>query len=321
MQDRHEPSDRFVERLSQDIGAEVRRRNLQPSPVPLWPAFGLKAVAAAAALVVVSMMVGGAVVAAAYQNENREQREALASVYERKIQLAQLRLDAAKQKLQDAERQFAVGLIPQQTAMDQRQAVVEADAQMRMARLNLEEVRITGREPRDEVSAPPIPDRDFVQERLEAGMSITQGALDTAKRRLQDAQRRVNIGLAQPGDADALRSEIVGLESALAATQQKIAARRAFVANKYDPALTDLRVGEIEAEQQLRALAPQLDLAKRDMARIESLVSKGLASPADVAQARVRVLEVELKLSMAQAELTTVRARIAERTAGKSGGS
>ena len=191
------------------------------------------------------------------------------------------------------------------------------EAQMSMARLNLEEVRITGREPRDEVSAPPIPNRDFVQERLAAGMSITQAALDTAKSRLQAAQRRVNIGLAQPGDADALRAEIVGLESALAATQQKIAARQAFVANKYDPALTDLRVGEIEAEQQLRALAPQLDLAKRDMARIESLVTKGLASPADVAQARVRVLEVELKLSMAQAELSTVRARIAERNAGK----
>jgi len=80
-------------------------------------------------------------------------------------------------------------------------------------------------------------------------------------------------------------------------------------------------VGEIEAEQRLRALAPQLDLAKRDLARVESLVSKGLTSEADVAQARVRVLEVELKLSMAQAELSAVRAQIAQRTAAKGGGS
>jgi outer membrane protein TolC len=321
MQDRHEPSDHFVERLGQEIGAEVLRRNRQPLPAPRWPAFGLRAVAAAAVLVVVSMAVGGAVVAAAYQNENREQREALASVYERKIQLELLRLDAAKQQLQAAERRVAVGLENSNAAMDQRQAVIEAEAQLRMARLNLDEVRITGREPRDEVSAPPIPNRDFVQERLVAGMSVTQAALDTVKRRLQDAQRRVSIGLAQSGDVDALRAEIVGLESALTATQQKIAARQAFVANKYDPALTDLRVGEIEAELQLRALAPQLDLARRDMARIESLVTKGLASSADVAQARVRVLEVELKVSMAQAELSTVRARIAERAAGKGAGS
>jgi len=321
MQDRHEPSDRFIERLGQDIGAEVRRRNLQPLPAPWWRAAGLKTVAAAAALVVVSMAVGGAVVAAAYQNESREQREALASVYERKIQLALLQLDAAKQQLQAAERRWAVGLENNNAAAEQRQGVIEAEARLRIARLNLEEVRITIREPRDEVSAPPIPNRDFVQERLVVGMAITEAALDAAKRKMQDAQRRVSIGVAQPGEAEVLRGEIVALESALQATQQKIAARQAFVANKYDPAVTDLRVGEIEAEQRLRALAPQLDLAKRDLARVESLVSKGLTSEADVAQARVRVLEVELKLSMAQAELSAVRAQIAQRTAAKGGGS
>jgi len=148
-----------------------------------------------------------------------------------------------------------------------------------------------------------------------------EAALETVRRKLQDAQRRVSIGVAQPEDVDALRAEMVALEQALYATQQKIAARQAFVGNKYDPASTDLRVGEIEAEQRLRALSPQLDLAKRDMARIESLVTKGLASSTDVAQARVRVLEVELKVSMAQAELSTVRARIAERAAGKGAGS
>jgi len=321
MQDRHEPSDRFIERLGQDIGAEVRRRNLQPLPAPWWRAAGLKTVAAAAALVVVSMAVGGAVVAAAYQNESREQREALASVYERKIQLALLQLDAAKQQLQAAERRWAVGLENNNAAAEQRQGVIEAEARLRIARLNLDEVRITAREPRDEVSAPPIPNRDFVQERLVVGMAITEAALDAAKRKMQDAQRRVSIGVAQPGEAEVLRGEIVALESALQATQQKIAARQAFVANKYDPAVTDLRVGEIEAEQRLRALAPQLDLAKRDLARVESLVSKGLTSEADVAQARVRVLEVELKLSMAQAELSAVRAQIAQRTAAKGGGS
>lgn len=321
MQDRHEPSDRFIERLGQDIGAEVRRRNRVPGPAG-WRQFtGFKTLAAAAALVVVSMAVGGAVVAAAYQNENREELRALRAVYERKIFLAKAKLDAAKQQLQDAERRVAVGLENQNAAMEQRQMVVEAEAQMRIAMLNIEEVAATGREPRDEVSAPPTPNRDFVQERLVVGLSITQAALDTAKRRLQDAERRVRIGIAQRADVDALRAEIVALESALKATQQKIAARQAFVGNKYDPAFTDLRVGEIEAEQRLRALVPQLDLAKRDMARIESLVAKGLTSPADVAQARVRILEIELKLSIAEAELSTVRARIAERTAGKGAGS
>lgn len=321
MQDRHEPSDRFIERLGQDIGAEVRRRNLQSPEAPWWPAFGLKTVAAVAILVVMSMAVGGAVVATAYQNENREQREALASVYARKVELAKVRLDAAMQQLQDAERRFAAGLIPQDTTMEQRQSVIEAEAQVRIATLNFEEVRTTGREPRDEISAPPTSQRDFVNDRLQVTMAIAKGALDLEMRKLQTAERRVRVGLEQPSASDALRARIVELESGLEALQRKIEARQMFVANKYDSVLTDLRVAEIEAQQRQRALGPQLDLARRDMARIESLVSKGLAVPTDVAQARVRVLEAELKLSMAQVELSRVRDEIAQRAAGKGSGS
>ena len=321
MQDRHEPSDRFIERLGQDIGAEVRRRNRQPSQPPWWPAFGLKTVAAAAALVLVSMAVGGAVVAATYQNENREQREALASLYERKIQLAQLQLDAAKQQLQAAERRVSVGLENSNAAMEQQQAVIRAEAQLRIARLNLEEVRITGREPRDEVSAPPIPNRDFVQERLVVSLSITEAALDAARRKMQDAERRVSIGLAQPADVQALRGEINALEYALRATQQKIAARQAFVGNKYDAALTDLRVGEIETLRAQQVFAYRLEQAKRDKARVDSLFQKGLASPVEVTQANVRVLEIETDLAKAELELSMIRVQIAQRTAGKGGGS
>jgi hypothetical protein len=321
MQNRHEPSDRFVERLGQDIGAEVRRRNRVPAPGG-WRQFtGFKTVAAAAALVVASMAAGGAVVAAAYQNENREQREALVSLYARKVELAKVRLDAAQQQLHDAERRFAAGLIAQDASLEHRQSVIEAEAQLRIATLNLEEVRATGREPRDEVSAPPVPQRDFVTDRLQVSMSIAKGALDLEMRKLQTAERRVRIGLEQQSASDALRARIVELESALEALQRKVEARQMFVANKYDAALADLRVGEIEAQQRQRALRPQLDLAKREMARIESLVTKGLAGQAEVAQARVRVLEAELKLSVAEAELSTVRAAIAQRTAGQGGGS
>jgi len=321
MQDRHEPSDRFIERLGQDIGAEVRRRKLQPPPAPWWQAAGLRTLAAAAALVVVSMAVGGAVVAATYQNENREQRSMLASVYERKLELEKLRLDAAKQQLQLVEKRVAVGTVDRNTGLEARQGVVEAEGQLRIAMLNLEEVRITGREPRNEVSSPPTPQRDFVNDRLQVSMSIAKGALDLEKMRLQAAERRVNVGLEQPSAADALRARIVELESAIEALQGKVEARQMFVANKYDTALADLRVAEIEAQQRQRAVRPQLDLAKRDLARVDSLVSKGLASPADVAQVRVRLLEAELELSKAQVELSIVREQIAQRMAGKGGGS
>ena len=321
MQDPHEPSDRFVERLGQDIGAEVRRRNLQPQPAPVWPAFGLKAVAAAAVLVAVSMAIGGAVVGAAYQNQNREELRALTAVYERKIQLEQLRLDAAKQQLQAAERRVAVGLVDQDAGLEARQSVVEAEAQLRIAMLNLEEVRITGRDPRDEVSAPPIPNRDFVRERIGVRMSVAQGALELETRRLQAAERRVSIGVAQAGEVDVLRGRVLDLESAINVAREKISARELFLANKYDSTMTDLRVTEIEAEQRYRVLKPQFELALKDKARIESLVSKGLVAPVEVTKANVRVLEIQTELQRAEVEVMIARQRLAERVAGKGGGS
>jgi outer membrane protein TolC len=267
------------------------------------------------------MAVGGAVVAAAYQNESREQREALAGVYERKIQLAEARMDVAKQQMDAAERRVAVGLENKNTVLEQRQALVEAEAQMRIARLNLEEVRLTGREPRDEASAPSVSNRDFVQERMVAGLRVTQAALETAKRKQQDAERRVGIGLAQPADVEVFRAELVALESALRAAEQKIAARRAFVAGSYDATLVDLHVAAIEAEQRHRALMPQFELARREKQRVESLVSKGLASPVEVTKANLRLLEIQTDLQRAEVEVSIARQQIAQRTGGKESGS
>jgi hypothetical protein len=321
MQDRHEPSDRFVERLGQDVGAEVRRRNRVPPPVAWWPAFGVKTMAAAAALVVISMAVGGAVVAAAYQNENREQRSMLASVYERKLELEKVRMDAAKQQLQDVERRVAVGIVDQEAAVETRQGVVEAEARTRIAMLNLEEVRLTGRDPRDEVSAPPTPGRDFVLDRLAVSMSIAKGALDLEMMKVKRAERRISLGLEQPSAAAALRARIVELESGVEILRRKMEIRQMFVAKKYDSTLADLRVVDIEAEQRYRALKPQYELALREKERIESLVSKGLASPIEVTKANVRVLELLTELQRAEVEVAIARQRIAERTAGKGAGS
>lgn len=321
MQDRHEPSDRFIERLGHEIGAEVRRRRALPATTSWRDVVGFRTLAAAAALVIVSMAVGGAVVAAAYQNENREQRAMLASVYERKVQIEQLKLNAAKQQLQEMERRVAVGLVQQEAAVEARLGVVEAEANVQIARLNLEEVQATGREPRDEVSAPPIPNRDFVRERLVAGMLVTRGALDLEQRRLQSAERRFQVGLAQQAEVDVVRGRVRDLESAVNVVQMKISARESFVANKYDSTMVELRVAEIEAEQRFVRLKPQYEAALKDKQRIETLVNKGLASPVEVTKANVRVLEIETELQRAEVEVMIAKQKIAERAGGKAGGS
>jgi hypothetical protein len=162
MRDTHEPHDEFVERLAWKIGSEVRRRNrLQPSPGWTAPS-RLKLGLAAAALVVVSMGIGGAVVAAAYQAQGREQLGVLVANYEQRLALAERRMAMAKDLRAEAEKRFLVGMAPQDSVLEAGAKLAEAEAQAKSLRLQLEEVRVTGREPVMTVSAPLVSGRDFV---------------------------------------------------------------------------------------------------------------------------------------------------------------
>src|SRR5215831_18876608 len=97
---RHEPRDEFVERLEWQVSREMRRRN-GPGGVTRWPR--LKTVLAMVGLMIVSMSAGAAVVAAGYHAQDAERRTLLTSAFEKRLALAQQRVQLATEELQAAE--------------------------------------------------------------------------------------------------------------------------------------------------------------------------------------------------------------------------
>jgi hypothetical protein len=311
MQDRHAPRDGFVERLEWQIGSELRRRH-RTGPATWLPGSPLKASAAIVFLVLVSMAVGGAAVAAAVQAQNSERRQLLIGGYERRLALARERLELAAEQLRSVERQIAVGAEHPDNRHRARLKFVEAEASVKVIQLQLQEVQATGAEPVDAISAPLVSGRDFVAERLQAELILPATALETERQLLREVRSRVAHGTAPPADQAEAEVRVIEAEAARTSIERKLGVRREFVSGTINGAQADLRVLEGDAEQRLKTLEPRIALARLLVAATEQRFNVGLVTRVDVAEARLKLSELEAERAKAQLDLALLRKKIEE---------
>jgi outer membrane protein TolC len=313
----HEPNSEFVDRLEAQIGREVRQRN-RVAHAPSWTQWSrLKTSVVVTGLMLVSMAVGAGAVVAAYEVQGNELRGQLTSSYQQRADLARQRLDLATSQLALDESRVAKGLASNADLMDVRLKVAQAQAELQSIQLQIEEVRATGREPRDEVSAPLVAGRDFVIERLRVSMSVPEKALDAEQTRLRETERRVSIGVGDAGELDTARLHVLEVQAALETVRKKIDIRQKFLAGGADAIETDLRVLEAEAEQRRQTLPPKLDLARKEVDRIGRKVQIGVAGQIELSKAQLQLLQLQMELTKADLELAMVRRQIEQHRVGK----
>lgn len=312
MQDQHEPRNDFVERLESNISREIQRRNrsIHSRSIRSW---GTRRLLGILFLMVGSMAVGAAVVAASYQAENNERRDLLVSAYERRAELARTRLASAKEQLQSVERAVSLAVATQEALQEARFKAVEAQAQVQSVDLQLEEIRVTGREPLNEISSPRVRGRDFVGERLRIDMSIPQAALEPARTRVRRAESLLSIGLIDLMSVNAARAEAAELEISIQAFQTKLEIRREFLENKTTAAMAELRMLESDAVQKQKMIAPKVELARKQLERTKTNVQLGTSQRIDLAQATLRLQELEAEAAKAELDLLLVRRQIEQR--------
>ena len=311
MRTNHEPDDDFVNRLELEIGAELRRRRAA-TPAPWLMRTRLRVAAAAAMLAVVSMAAGGAVVAASYHAKDSEQRDQLVSAYEQRVSLATQRYALANDRMRITEQRVSVGTAAPLDAMQDRVRVAEAEAELARIRSQLAEVRLTGREPETNVLAALVSGQDFVSDRWRLDLMTPRLALDVEKQRLQEMQRRVDVGAAPAHDVTVSRSRIGELEAAMAAVERKLAIRQRFLKKELGAAEADLRIQETDAETRQTALRLKITLAAEEAKDAQKKFTVGLAQQTDVAEASLRLRELEADLAKAELDLARVRAQIAQ---------
>jgi outer membrane protein TolC len=317
MFDASEPREVFVEGLERQIVAEVRRRARLDRPPLFSGPPRLRAIVAAGALALISMAAGGTVVALAYEAEQNEQRSVLSANFEQRVALARERVKRAEQMLLETQRLVSVGSADPADLERERAKVAEATLRLKTTQLQLEEVRASGREPVDEITAPAVSGRDFVGERMRAEVDFLAGTVERERAAVADLQKRLSLGVAKPIEIEVARVRETEADVALAVLREKLAIRRLFMSGLANGPVAELSVLENEAASRRRALEARLQLAKKQAADLAARVSVGTAAPIEHAEVLVRVTELEAEISKADLDLLLIRKRLDEAKRGK----
>jgi hypothetical protein len=309
MSSAHQPREAFVSQLEDRLRAELRRR--EPDPGFGWmPRSRLAMAFGVALIVVVSMAAGGGAVAAAYEARLGEQRDALVSTLQQRAAIAQKQLELVRGQMDHVQQRIEVGMEKPHALLDARLKVKKAETELKLIELEIAEVQATGREPRHAVSSPVVSGRDFVIERWRAELALPASALEVQRQRLEQARGRLEIGMAEPKELDEISMHIVELDAAAKAIERKIAIRQSYLMGGMTAAVADLRGLEAETEQRRSALAQRIELSRRQIADLRANVEVGTADPFRVAEAELRLQELQLELTKADYDLLLIRKQL-----------
>jgi outer membrane protein TolC len=306
----HEPREEFVNQLELQLRADLRRRNLAAGAHTWMPQSRIAVALAIAAVAIASMALGGGVVAAAYEARLSEQRDVLLETVEGRAAIAKQRLALATQQLRNVQQRVAVGIEPTESVPDAQFKVNEAEAELKSIELDIAEIRATGREPVGALSAPLVSGRDFVTERWRVEMSVPAAALELEKVRAQAARGRFDVGLANAMEVEAAGTRLIELESAVEVFRRKIEIRQTFLKGGLAAAAADLRGLEAETDLRRTALGRRIDFARRQVRDLKARIDVGTANPLNLAEAELRLQELQLEMTRADYDLLLIRKQL-----------
>jgi hypothetical protein len=310
MHGHHEPRREFVEGLERQIASEIRRqRRFTRETASMWT-FGLRPTLVVLALMLVSMGLGAGVMAAAMQAQDGARRARLVLEFEGQAELARQRLATVTTQLQATEGRIAIGTATQEERLQRRVDVAEAQAQLTASDLQLQEVRVTGQAPLDDLSAPAVAGRDFVSERLRAGSGVPEAALELERLRLRELERRQALGASDALEVEAARTRAFEVQVAIEAVRRKIEIRQRFLEGGAGAAETELRALEATAQSRLKTLAPQIALAQKQLDRTTAKVALGATDRIELAEATLRMQRLETERAKAELDVEVVRGQI-----------
>lgn len=301
MLDRHEPDEQFVDKLEWQIAGEVRRRNratTQAHPMWRW--------ARVAALVLISMSLGAAAVAATYQIEESWRRELLVAGLEVRIELARQRLTLAGQEVQRTERQVAAGALSEATLTRVRMDVANSRTHLQRMELDLEEVRISGREPRDDIAAPLVGGRDFVSERIQLQLEAMSRHRAAVIGEMRDAQRRADAGVTADTEVGMAQAQVRAIQAQRAELDGRLAYRQGFLDGDLTAVEAELYLLREEAESREEALRANLAPYVTGLDNIRARVAAGAETDSTLLQAQLQVAQMEAELRLAEQELEII---------------
>lgn len=298
----HEPTPEFARYLEWQVTTALRRQQRFSPPSRRSPVGGVRAVI----LVLVSILAGAAGVAAAGRIQEKQQKELLLTQQEGELRLAEMQLAVAEKAAKEAQQRVAVGLVQPQDLAAAEAELQRAALALQRIRVNLDEVRHSGRPVQDDVTSPLVDGQDFVKQRLELERQIAAVAAAAAEKQAREARRRHEVGLSSALEQQEVEAALVRATADLKKTAASLELRDRFVAGKLDAAQAThdrlLAVTRIELESSSTAL----QLANERLARLQALAKVGTVEEIEVLKAQLELLSRKQDVERLRAQLAAL---------------
>ena len=300
----YEPDSQYVDRLEWQLSSEYRRANL------LKPSSGKIAVPrrmVAVAIVVGILMTGVAVTKAAdYIKDSWRKKIEIARV-ETEVELKKVHLQSIREMASGVKTRVSDGLIREDEYKAIKLAVQNAEMDFKRSTLNLEEVKMSGDIPRDELYAPMVGGRDFVSERLTLDMKKIALNLE----QLQISQERISWlieqNLARGDEVEHLHAEMTNRKMEIDKIQERLDLRTRFLSGEITAQETELEDRMSGAERNMHLAQSKVESLQSQLKRLQVLEAQGAITHRELMQLQYALDAAQAELKLATLEMDVLQ--------------
>jgi len=297
----HRPDPDFVDNLERELRSTARRQG-RFNNGPSARAVGIRKLRWTTGLVALAAMcVGSAATFAVTYRLRGQTADLIIARSEARLEFADARLELFREELQETEARAAAGVLTPREVDSMRLefAQVEADAAARA--LDVEEARITGRDPDNSLSAPILRGRDFVTERLELERAVLL-------QRVSLIDKQVAAHGSDLNESSMMAREQEAARAALSIIEERLALRQNYLSGARTARQVELAQMRFSVEPQREMAARRVNELQRQLDRVHTLVENGMAT-----RSEARAVEMEFRAAVLQRDLAELEMQILER--------
>lgn len=260
-------------------------------------------------LVLVSALFGAGGVVVKDQVQEARQQELLLAEVEGNLRLAEMEMDLVLSQYEQVEERYQAGIVPQEAILGARLAVLKAETHHSRLQLDEEEIRATGRAPRDEISAPLVRGRDLVTERLELDRSVAMEELTVAQAQLGTIQERYQAGVVGNPELSEAMIPVQQAQGRVQELDRRLELRRQVLDGAITGPEAERQVELSQVQGEIEVLEQAWESAATRLRRTEEWVSHGIVQESELVEARHQLLQLETRLELLRMKLDILEGR------------
>jgi hypothetical protein len=305
MPNRFEPDSQFVDRLEWQLASEFRRRDrLKPAPGRIAVPRSVVALSLAAGV----LLLGVAATKAADLIKDSWRKRIEVARLETEVKIKKAFMEFKQLRAGQAEEKYKLGLIEEDGVHGNRLAVGRAEFDLEKSLLDLEEAKISGEAPRDEIYAPLVGGRDFVSERLEIDKKILEADIALRRTRIErHLKARVDLGLIPKSELDGFQAALEVQEGGVGDIEKRLTLRQGFLSGEISAEEMEIQDRMTAAGKDLREARSTVDTMKARLDDLRAKEAAGLISEEEIRGTQMALDAAQAQLSLAMEEIEILK--------------